>query len=97
MDLGNAIRSLRKSLKVSRKKLAADSGISITALYNIESNLSFPSKATIDNICSALGVPISFLLVFSITEDDVPENKREIFRCLSLPLKVFLLDDLIQK
>ena len=97
MDLGNAIRSLRKSLKVSRKKLAADSGISITALYNIESNLSFPSKATIDKICSALGVPISFLLVFSITEDDAPEDKRESFRCLSLPLKVFLLDGLIQK
>lgn len=97
MDLGNAIKNLRKSLKVSRKRLATNSGISITALYNIENNLSFPSKATIDKICSALGVPISFLLVFSITEDDVPENKREIFRHLATPLKAFLLDDLIQK
>ena len=97
MDLGNAIKNLRKSLKVSRKRLATNSGISITALYNIENNLSFPSKITIDKICSALGVPVSFLLLFSITEKDVPEDKREIFRYLSTPLKAFLLDDLIQK
>lgn len=97
MDLGNAIKNLRKSLKVSRKGLATDSGISITALYNIENNLSFPSKKTIDKICSTLGVPVSFLLLFSISEKDVPESKREAFRCLSIPLKVLLLDNLIQK
>ena len=75
MDLGNAIKSLRKSLKVSRKRLATNSGISITALYNIENNMSFPSKITIDKICSTLGVPMSFLLFFSITEEDVPEEE----------------------
>lgn len=97
MDLGNAIKSLRKSLKVSRKRLATNSGISITALYNIENNLSFQSKITIDKICSTLGVPVSFLLFFSITNEDVPEDKQEIFMYLATPLKAFLLDNLIQK
>lgn len=32
MDLGNAIKSLRKTLKISRVELAKKSGLSVTAL-----------------------------------------------------------------
>ena len=91
MDLGNAIKSLRKELKISRKDLAARCNISITALYNIENNLSFPSKDTINGICSALGVPVSFLMFYSLTEEDVPEDKREFFKVIVEPVKAFLM------
>ena len=91
MDLGNAIKSLRKEMKISRKELAARCRISVTALYNIENNLSFPSKDSINGICSALGIPVSYLMFYSLTEEDVPEDKREFFKVIVEPVKAFLM------
>lgn len=91
MDLGSAIKSLRKELKISRKELAARCRISVTALYNIENNLSFPSKDSIHGICSALGIPVSYLMFYSLTEEDVPEDKREFFKVIVEPVKAFLM------
>ena len=91
MDLGNAIKSLRKEMKISRKELAARCRISVTALYNIENNLSFPSKDTLHGICSALGIPVSYLMFYSLTEEDVPEDKREFFKVIVEPVKAFLM------
>ena len=91
MDLGNAIQTLRKEQKVSRKELAERSNLSVTALYNIENNLSFPSKDTIDRLCSSLNIPVSYLMFYSITEDDIPEEKRTSFRFLQEPMKLFLM------
>jgi transcriptional regulator with XRE-family HTH domain len=92
MNLGNAIQTLRKEQKISRKDLAERSCLSVTALYNIENNLSFPSKDTIERICSSLNIPISFLMFFSITEDDIPEDKRSSFHYLQEPMKKFLME-----
>lgn len=91
MDLGSAIQKLRKEQRISRKELAELSNLSVTALYNIENNLSFPSKDTIARLCSSLKVPISYLLFYSITEDDVPEEKREFFKTAVDPIKAFLM------
>lgn len=92
MNLGNAIMMLRKEQKISRVKLAERSNLSITALYNIENNLSFPSKETIDKLCASLEIPVSYLMFYSITEEDVPEEKRESFRFLQEPMKKFLME-----
>lgn len=92
MNLGNAIMTLRKEQKMSRVKLAERSNLSITALYNIENNLSFPSKETIDRLCASLEIPVSYLMFYSITEEDVPEEKRESFRFLQEPMKKFLME-----
>lgn len=91
MDLGNAIKTLRKELGYNRTKIAKRSDISVTALYNIENGLSFPTKETIDRLCSALGVPVAYLLFYSITEEDLPENKREAFHYLKVSMESFLL------
>ena len=92
MDLGTALKTLRKELKVSRIELTKRSGLSATALYNIENNLSFPSKDTIDKICSSLNVPVSYLMFYSITDDDIPEDKRSSFHYLQEPMKKFLME-----
>lgn len=93
MNLGEAIKGIRKVYGVKQKDLAKNAGLSVTALANIEKNLSFPSKETIRRICDALSVPIAFLMVFCLTEDDVPEEKRLAFRYLITPLKMFLITD----
>ena len=81
--------SFSKEQKEKRSELVKRSGLSTTALYNIENNLSFPSKETIDNICSSLNIPVSYLMFYSITEEDIPEEKRSSFRFLQEPMKKF--------
>ena len=87
MDLGNAIKTLRKQKKITQKQLAELSEISTNALCSIETGQSFPSKATISRICASLNIPESYLLLFSISEDDIPEDKKIYFRNFGEPLK----------
>ena len=91
MDLGNAIKTLRKQKKITQKQLAELSEISVNALCSIETGQSFPSKTTISKICTSLNIPESYLLLFSITEEDIPEDKRIIYRTLCEPLKKELI------
>lgn len=93
MDLGSAIRALRKAHNIKKKDLADQAGLSTTALYNIEHNISFPTKDTIANICTAMDIPVSYLMLFCVTEEDVPEEKRLSFRYLITPLKLLLIQD----
>lgn len=90
MNIGEAIKKMRASVGLSQKELAERAGISATAVCNIEKGHSFPSKETIQAICDAIGIPVSWLLFSSITEEDVPEEKRAIFNALREPMmKVF--------
>ena len=91
MDLGNAIKTLRKQKKITQKQLAELSEISTNALCSIETGQSLHSKTTISKICKSLNIPESYLLLFSITEDDIPEDKRIIYRTLCEPLKKELI------
>jgi transcriptional regulator with XRE-family HTH domain len=90
MNIGEAIKEMRTDRGLSQKELAKRAGISATAVCNIEKGHSFPSKETIKAICDAIGIPVSWLLFSSITEEDVPEEKRAIFNALREPMmKVF--------
>lgn len=90
MNIGEAIKKMRASRGLSQKELAEKTGMSATALCNIEKGYSFPSKDTIKAICDAMDIPVSWLLFSSITEEDVPKEKREIFKALREPMmKVF--------
>lgn len=91
MNLGAAIKEIRKAKRIKKKDLAAASGISVTALHNIETDKSMPSARTIKQLCQALEIPVSYMLVFSVTQDDVPEEKRSLFRQLMPIVKQLLL------
>lgn len=91
MNIGNAIKEIRKVKGVTRKGLSEKAGVSVTALYNIENGLSWPSQETINKLCEALCCPVSYLLLFSVEEADIPMDKRDAFRVLLPLLKQFLL------
>lgn len=83
---------LRQRKNISQKELSSMCGISANALCSIESGNTFPSKSTITKICDALDIPASYLLLFSISENDIPENKRILYKTLCESIK----EDLIQ-
>lgn len=93
MDLGKTIREIRKSKKISQKKLANDVGISVTALFNIETKNTQPKKETFDKISESLGVSKEYILFRAITIDDVSDEKRSVFKVLQ-PILLELLDTL---
>jgi len=83
MEIGKAIKELRKKKGYTQKEFALMCGLSANALCQIELDNTFPQKSTINKICEVLNIPQSYLLFFSITEDDVPENKKAVFSALS--------------
>ena len=94
MNIGTAIKILRKQKGLSQKDLNEKTGISINALSLIETNATFPQKGTIKSICEVLEIPVSYLLFFAISEEDIPENKRLAFKSLNQAIKSVLLDDI---
>lgn len=91
MDLGTTIKTVRKAKNISQSDLASRVGISATALSSIETNASQPKRKTLHSICRELGVTKNYILIISLDIDEVPEDKKEIFKILLEPLKKVLL------
>lgn len=60
-SVGRRIRSLREAQDLSLRALAARSGLSINAISRIERGQSSPTVGSLQNLASALGVPIPAL------------------------------------
>lgn len=60
MSLGILIKSEIKKQNRTQKDIAFEIGLSETALSQIITNTYFPSKSTIDKICSVLKVKLVF-------------------------------------
>ncbi len=59
IDVGNRLRQLRESRKVSMRSLATMSGLSANALSMIERGKTSPSVSTLYRIADALAVPVT--------------------------------------
>ena len=94
MNLGTAIKTIRKQMGFSQRELAEKCNISVNALCQIEINNTFPQKSTINKICEVLEVPTSYLLFFSISDEDVPVENRNLFNSLKPTIKNLLLKDI---
>ena len=91
MNFGQAVRILRRKNSITQAQLAERCGLSQNAVCAIETGKSYPPKATIDKLCNAFGIPQSFMLMASIEEKDIPEEKRVLYRTLLEPLRNELL------
>lgn len=92
MDFGLAIKTLRLKQGLTQGQLADKCQMSINAISNLELGKTLLPKSTAERLCQALGVPTSYMLLASIEEDDVPEEKRVLYRTLLEPLRTELLD-----
>jgi len=81
MNLGSAIRELRKNKGLSQVELAEKANLSQTALSQIEKGKR-PGIQTLKNISTALEVPESLIYVMGIEQDDVPPAKQVLYEKL---------------
>ena len=79
MEIGKAIKQVRKSKAITQGALCKKCGISQTSLSQIELGNTQPRKSTITAICKALNVSESLLSIISLSRNDVRPEKREIY------------------
>lgn len=63
MDIGAAIRAIRKRKGLTIPQLCEGTGLSKGFISNVENNKTSPSIATLESIASYLKVPLSYLLL----------------------------------
>lgn len=93
MNIGQAIVTIRKARRMTQKKLAEHCGMSQNALVALEKNRSHPPMETMKRLQEALGVPQSCILLFSIEDCDIPEDKLKTAKPLLMTLKYYLLTE----
>jgi uncharacterized cupin superfamily protein/DNA-binding Xre family transcriptional regulator len=69
IDVGRCLRELRLSRELSIRSLADQSGLNVNTLSLIENGKTSPSVSTLQQLASALGVPIT-----AFFETDAPKN-----------------------
>jgi len=78
MNLGRAIKELRKKQGLSQEELALASSITQAALSQIE-NGKRPGSGTLVKVSKALKVPVSLIYALGMDKEDVPKEKRVIY------------------
>jgi transcriptional regulator with XRE-family HTH domain len=81
MNIGKAIRELRKRRGLTQEALADAAGITRPSLSQIENGVR-PGEDTQKKICLALNIPESLLYIYSFEKEDVPENKQQVYDLL---------------
>lgn len=91
MDIGQAIKILRVQNDMTQAQLAERCGMTVAGIWYLETGKRFPPKGTVEKLCNVFGLPTSYLLMASIEESDLPEEKRVLFRTMLEPLRNELL------
>jgi transcriptional regulator with XRE-family HTH domain len=79
MNLGETIKLLRKRNGLNQSQLAELCEITVTYLSLIENGKKEPTLSLLKTIANNLQVPLPILLFTALTEDDIPEPRKELF------------------
>ena len=79
MNIGKALKQLRKERNVSQSDLFKLTNITQTSLSQIEKGTFMPTQKTIAKICEALKINTAVVYLCAIEETDVPESKKEVY------------------
>jgi transcriptional regulator with XRE-family HTH domain len=82
MNIALAVKKWRKYNKIKQYILAKEIGVTQSYLSLIESGKKTPSIEVLEKVCEFFNKPMPVLLWFGLEENDIPENKREIFKSI---------------
>lgn len=91
MNIGSAIKSIRKKLAITQYELAEKCDLSQTSLSQIETGIKRPSQRTITKVCSVLDIPESIIYIVAMQETDVPASKRGVYELVYPSIKSLAL------
>jgi transcriptional regulator with XRE-family HTH domain len=90
MTVGQVIKKIIKKRGLTQVEVAKQIGKSTTALSQIINGVYEPNPESLDRICKVLNVPKPILSFMMISEDDIPEDKKEIYKDFEPILKEFV-------
>ncbi|MBX2905453.1 MAG: helix-turn-helix transcriptional regulator [Taibaiella sp.] len=91
MNIGSAIKSIRKKLAITQYELAEKCDLSQTSLSQIETGIKRPSQRTITKVCTVLDIPESIIYIVAMQETDVPASKRGVYELVYPSIKSLAL------
>ena len=80
MKIGATIKRLRKEKGIRQTDFAKQCRISQTYLSQLENDNRNPTVDVLERISKALNIPYPVLSFLSLTEETVPEEKREVYK-----------------
>lgn len=78
MNIGKAIKALRKQQQLSQEQLAQKAGLTQAALSAIENGVK-PNPENLKNLSSVLAVPESLIYAMGMEKGDVPPHKQVLY------------------
>lgn len=91
MNIGFAIKSIRRKLDISQLELAEKCQLTQTALSQIETGKKRPSQRTLDKICEALDIPQSIIYIVAMEDTDVSPTKKGVYDLVYPSIKTLAL------
>ena len=82
MNLGQAVKRVRKNKGLNQEQFCNKIGITQSFLSGIENNKKKPSIDVIQKIAEVVDMPLPVLFWFTITEKDVHQTKLDAFKLL---------------
>lgn len=79
MNLGKAIKILLDQKGITQKELAEKIELSENSVSLIMNGKTQPKKDTLDKIAKVLKVKPEMLLILSISKDDVPQDRKQLY------------------
>lgn len=90
MTLGEVIKILLKRKGISQIQLAEEIGKSKTSISQIINGAYNPSSETLANISRVLEVPVPVIHFMSLSANDIPEDKKQLYFMLSPMMDKYL-------
>lgn len=87
MDLGLAIKSIRKQKGLKQNQFAELCEITPSYLSQIENNNKEPNLSILKIISNNLGTPLPILFFLSLDNDDINPEKKEAFNMIAPSIK----------
>ena len=87
MDLGIAIKNIRKQKGFTQVDFANKCGITQTYLSQIENNQKEPNLSRLKAISEVLEVPLPIIFFLAMDEKDVSPKKRDAFKIINPSVK----------
>ncbi|MDB4923031.1 helix-turn-helix transcriptional regulator [Mucilaginibacter sp.] len=91
MNIGTAIKYLRKQKELSQTELAELCGLTQTALSQIENGSRRPNTDTMKKLTDYFQVPEILIYMLATEPADIPANKREMFDIVFPNLRKMLI------